>query len=281
LQRALKSVLNQTIQDFEIFVLDDCSDIELKPTIDQFNDTRITYLKLDKKGNANVCRNVGIKKSKGKYIAMLDSDDEWLPDHLAKKIKFIEENNADGVFGSYYINDGEGKQEGLSRPFYKDETMADYILSDGRAATPTQFYKAECAKFVLWDESLLRHQDFDFSVRFAEKFRFVPSPDLTCIVHWTKGEKRTESIESQLQFFYKHEQKIKPGLYNKYFSNLYFQIHERADIRNQLKVRVKKQSSKYIQHCSLVDYLSIEAINKGKIERLFLRFKYSFRVLFS
>lgn len=281
LQRAIKSVLNQTIQDFEIFIIDDFSDVDLMPGINEFNDSRIKYTKLDKKGNANVCRNVGIKQSVGKYIAMLDSDDEWLPEHLEKKIKFLEEKNADGVFGSYFIDDGEQTREVLSRPFGKNESMVDYVLSDGRAATPTQVYKAECAKIVLWDEFLLRHQDFDFSVRFAENYKFIPSTDLTCIVHWTKGEKRTESIESQMQFIKKHIKKIKPSLYNKYFSNLYFQIQERADIQNHIKDSIRKESTKYLRYCSLVDYLSVEAKGKGKYIRLFLRFKYSLKVLFS
>src|ERR1700740_3319071 len=106
LVRAIHSVMKQTMQDFEVLVVDDCSSIELKPTLEKLGDERIKYFRLPAKGNANVCRNKGIEEAKGKYVAMLDSDDEWQPIHLENKINTLEKKGVDGVFGSCVIDNG-------------------------------------------------------------------------------------------------------------------------------------------------------------------------------
>lgn len=279
LKRCIKSVLKQTIQDFEIKVVDDCSDVDLKAIIDDFNDSRIEYIRLDKKSNANVCRNVAINSANGIYIAMLDSDDEWLSNHLQSKIADIETQKADGVFGSCYIDDGESKKLMESRPIGENESMSTYLLTDGKAPTPTHVYKSNCAKSIKWDESLLRHQDFDFSIRFAEQYKFISTSDPTCIIHWKKNEKRLESIDSQIRFMKKHQRRIKPELYYKYFSELYSVILERNDMDRKIIESVKSESTRFIKYCSLVQFLSIEGVGRNSIGRVLLRFKYCLRVL--
>ena len=75
--RAIKSVLNQTYQDFEIIVIDDGSTDNTGEIIRSFTDKRIKYIKKYKKNKGiSVARNIGIKVARGKYIALLDSDDE-------------------------------------------------------------------------------------------------------------------------------------------------------------------------------------------------------------
>ena len=119
LKRAIDSVLKQTVQDsLEIIVVDDKSEMDINSIVGNYNDPRIVCVLNDKSiSNANVCRNLGFKRAKGEYIAMLDSDDEWLPNHLEQKIKFLEENNCEGVFGSYYIDDSVEKRDVISRSF--------------------------------------------------------------------------------------------------------------------------------------------------------------------
>lgn len=280
LKRAISSVLNQTIQDFEILVVDDFSDMHLKPILDEFQDNRMRFYRLDKKGNANVCRNLGIKEAKGNYIAMLDSDDEWLPTHLEQKIKFIEEFNVDGTFGSFYVDDSIVRRAIISRPLRDKELMINYLLSDGNASTPTHVYKADCAKQVLWDESLLRHQDFDFSVRFSEKYRFAASFDLTCVVHWVKGARRNEHFESMMKFINKYKENIDPPIYCEYHRKKYTSIMNRPEVSKTIKQHYRRESIKYIEVLSLTDYLSTFGLNKSGFYKFYLRLEFLLKVLF-
>ena len=136
-------------------------------------------------------------------------------------------------------------------------------------------------KSIIWDEALLRHQDFDFSVRFAEKFSFLPSKEVTCIVHWTKGEKRLEDVDSQIRFIKKHKQKISPEIYNMYHSGIYSQIQYRKDLSEDTLRYFKKESARFIQAISLNEYLSLNKEGKGKLGRLLLRVKYIVKVFFN
>ena len=142
LKRAIFSVLKQTHQEFEILVVDDHSEENILEVVQSFKDSRITYLKSNKTpSNANVCRNIGIQNATGEFVAMLDSDDEWLPEHLVLSLKEIQNRNLDGVFGGFILDDGVSKKKIWSRERKENEKMVNYLLSDGVAVTPSHIYK--------------------------------------------------------------------------------------------------------------------------------------------
>ena len=87
LDRAIKSVLDQSYRDLELIVIDDGSTDNTKFLVEGFakKDNRIKYFYLDNSGVSRA-RNYGIKNSSGELIAFLDSDDEWLPEKLKKQI---------------------------------------------------------------------------------------------------------------------------------------------------------------------------------------------------
>jgi glycosyltransferase involved in cell wall biosynthesis len=279
LERAVRSVLKQTVQDFEIIVVDDHSDVNLKQVIDLINDNRLKFIRLESRGNANVCRNAGLRVARGEYVAMLDSDDEWLPEHLEKKLQFLKKNSADGVFGSYLVNDGSSKRNVISRTFKPGEKMINYILDDGFVATPTHLYKTRAAKSVLWDEGLHRHQDYDFSVRFAKQFKFIPSSEVTCIVHWSKNEKRDEHFPSMMRFIEKFKDEIDPKLYSQYHRRIFTSIEQNPQISKKLKSHYRRESIRYINILTLTDYMSTFGINKNILRRIILRMEYYIKFL--
>ncbi len=82
LPRAVKSVLNQTFNDFEVIVVDDGDKISAEKAMAQFSDQRIKYIKHEKRKGGGAARNTGLRNSQGDYIAFLDDDDEYLPDKL-------------------------------------------------------------------------------------------------------------------------------------------------------------------------------------------------------
>lgn len=280
LARAIKSVLNQTYQDFEILVVDDGSEEDLKVICDSFNDQRIKFLRNDTHTNANVARNRGIKEAQGEYIAMLDSDDEYLPHHLSRRVEKIKEWDCDGIFGSAYIDNGEEQTLKLSRPLRKGELMINYLLSDGFAQTSSHFYKANAAKAVLWDETLLRHQDYDFSVRFADKFEFLTDYTPTIIINWKQGNTQKLDfiqIQSALSYILTQQHLIKKELLIKYLYLLKNILNDKDKNNHELQKQINNKVIENIKFVSLANFLSIKK-PKSKLATLRLRFIYTFEL---
>ncbi|MBN2544655.1 MAG: glycosyltransferase [Spirochaetes bacterium] len=92
LKRALKSVLNQTYQDFEIIIIDDCSQIEINNAVKNFKDKRIRLFRNDENKGVSYSRNIGIKQSNYDIICFLDSDDEWIRDKIRLQVEFLKKN---------------------------------------------------------------------------------------------------------------------------------------------------------------------------------------------
>ncbi len=85
IHRSISSVLNQTLNDFELILIDDASTDNSLLEIQKFTDPRIRLLPRDIPGPGGyAARNLGIEQAGGVWIAFLDADDEWMPDHLQK-----------------------------------------------------------------------------------------------------------------------------------------------------------------------------------------------------
>ena len=88
LKKAIQSVIDQSISDWELIVVDDASTDHTKEIVIGFEDQRIQYVFQQKK-ERSIARNTGIKKAKGSYICFLDDDDFFLEKHLAQFSDFL------------------------------------------------------------------------------------------------------------------------------------------------------------------------------------------------
>ena len=78
IEESLNTVLNQTYKNWELLIIDDCSkDRSVELIKEKYNDKRINLIELKENKGSSHARNIGLKYSKGKYIAFLDSDDLW------------------------------------------------------------------------------------------------------------------------------------------------------------------------------------------------------------
>lgn len=102
LQLAIKSILNQTIKDFEFIIINDASTNETENIILSYNDARIKYLKNENNLKITRTLNRGLEIASGKYIARIDSDDFSAKTRFEKQIEYLENNNDVGVLGTYF-----------------------------------------------------------------------------------------------------------------------------------------------------------------------------------
>ncbi len=104
LSRAIDSVLNQTLQDFEIIVVDDGSTDHTELLFKtKYKNKKIRYEKFPVNQGVHIARNRGLDLSRGDYIAFLDSDDEWFPFALEKAHQVFLNNKNVGIVSAPYI----------------------------------------------------------------------------------------------------------------------------------------------------------------------------------
>jgi len=110
-KKTITSVINQSYKNFEVILIyDDVNKLDLK--FINFSLKKIKNKKIitNKKNlGVGMSRNTGIKNSKGKFIAFLDSDDIWHKDKLKKQINFMKKNKTDFSFSDYLIIDKNEK----------------------------------------------------------------------------------------------------------------------------------------------------------------------------
>ena len=93
--KTLESIINQTYNNLEVIVVDDCSMDNTCEVVNYYlkKDNRIKYFRLGENSGAAVARSIAIEKARGEFIAFLDSDDIWYRDKLEKQLEFMRTNN--------------------------------------------------------------------------------------------------------------------------------------------------------------------------------------------
>lgn len=167
---SLQSVLDQTLQPYEIIVVDDFSTDNTEEVVKSLNSSLIKFVKNTRKKGANGARNTGILMAQGEYIAFHDSDDIWLPEKLYKQYHFMLKNRNLGL-SFCLMNKLDGSSnflEVVPRNIGKIKNFKEALYRGNLISTQVIFMKAEIASEILFDENLKRLQDWDFILRIIE-----------------------------------------------------------------------------------------------------------------
>jgi glycosyltransferase involved in cell wall biosynthesis len=195
LPRAINSVLNQTFDNLECIVVDDCSpDSETKTLVQSADDERLRYIRHDKNRGVSAARNTGIERSRGEYIAFLDDDDEWLPTKIQKQISVF-----DDLSDSYaivycwmdYYSDNQDEIIEKYRPKLEGNIFPKTLDGQPIGSTSTLVVRKDIAEeFDGFDESLPRGVDGDFIRRVSQEYKFDYVPEALVRYYIEHGHKR-------------------------------------------------------------------------------------------
>jgi len=227
--KAIKSVLNQTYKDFEIIVIDDGSTDNTEEITRGFKDKRVKYIKKYKKNRGiSVARNIGIKMARGKYIALLDSDDEWLPEKLDKQINILQSESPEvGVVYSnlcYIDENGNNMNRKLRISKKAEGYIYEDLLEKYCVSPPSSFLiKKECFNRVgLFDDLLSGQEDWDMWIRIAKYYRFtlIKIPLVKYRLHSNQISKNLEIkiiTGKRILVKYANELEIRRGAHSKHY----------------------------------------------------------------
>lgn len=172
LKKAIKSVLAQTWQDFELIVVDDGSHDDTADVVAKFAN-RITYIRQENRGPA-AARNLGIKKSRRPFLAFLDSDDWWDKEKLAIQLREMQQDPTYLISHTqevWYKNGSLLNQKKRHKKFHG--YIFDRCLSLCVVSVSTAMVRRELFEEVgLFDEGLPCCEDYDFWLRVSAKHPF-------------------------------------------------------------------------------------------------------------
>jgi glycosyltransferase involved in cell wall biosynthesis len=193
ISRAIKSVLNQTMQDFEIIVIDGRSDDDGPKIVKEFNDPRISLVIQKGKGVSNA-RNEAVNIANCDYISFLDADDEFLPNHLKTIQRLIVKYPDSGMYATAYkIHTNSGKiisadyksipnppWEGLLPNYFKSGALGFGPVLCSVVVIPKKFFY----QMGGFPEGYWFGEDIDLFGKIALKYQVAFSWEFGAIYHW-------------------------------------------------------------------------------------------------
>jgi glycosyltransferase involved in cell wall biosynthesis len=213
LNRAIASVLNQTHRAAEIIVVDDDSSDDTSVKIAEYaGSIPLVYTRLERNQGGGVARNVGIQKASCQYIAFLDSDDAWDPDHLRSLLKAAATQAGHFVVASSALKVGWRNRVLPGRKYPQDRSVAEklHFVTTAELAfqTSTLMMPKRTALEFSFDPHLRRYQDWDLVFRLIEnKVAMNLLPEATTIYYPAKvgNISSTRSNLPSLRFIAKHK----------------------------------------------------------------------------
>ena len=188
--KAIKSVQDQTFNDWECIIVDDASNDSTEIIVKEFikNDSRIKYIKNDNNKERCITRNIGINAAIGTYICFLDSDDYHLKNHLEEfyyQIEQIKREEKQEPIAFFFSNAWNETEEGIrSERFCPDFSSTEPFTYFLKFTVNPQRWCVHRAIFeqVLFDPEVTICEDMDTSLRILSKgYLIIQIPKRTTI----------------------------------------------------------------------------------------------------
>lgn len=219
ISRTIQSVLHQDYLHWELIIIDDCSvdkGLEIVRKIAE-DEPRIRILTNEKNLGPALTRNKGIEEAKGKYIAFLDSDDQWHENKLLIQVQFMEESEIDFSFTYYNQINEEGRELSKIENLPSKVTYVSTMKSNKIGCLTAMYNQEKFGK--LYMKNIRKRQDYTLWLQLLKKTKYaycVPQILATYTV-------RKESVSSNKFSLVKYHWHIYRHIENQsFFTSLYY-----------------------------------------------------------
>lgn len=202
LRASIESILNQTYENFEFIIVDDCSTDNSVEVIESYSDKRINLIKNEENMGLTRSLNIAIKAARGEFIARMDADDISLPQRFEKQVEFLTQNPEYIACGTAIKIIG-GREEGkrICRTIPDIESFRIYLLFGNypNIAHPTAMFNHSLLKKydIEYDENCLLAQDYKMWVNCS---KYAPCYNIDeVLLHYRVHDKAVSVEKQQLQ----------------------------------------------------------------------------------
>lgn len=187
LARAINSIKKQTFKKWETLIINDGSTDRTKKIAEQeaMGDERITLINIAHQGRAKAL-NTGLKNAKGRYIAILDADDQALPERLEKQVDFLEENKDVAIVGTYCrIQKESGQITSSIRPPTEDQRIRKALYTPRQVAyahSSLMFRRSAQEEVGYYNSNEYLWKDLDFYMRMLIMHKAANIPIILTVI---------------------------------------------------------------------------------------------------
>lgn len=192
IREAIESVLAQTYENFELIVVNDCSNDGTADIIAEYSrsDSRIRVFSQKKNYGCAAARNLAIEKSRGRYLAFIDSDDIWAGNKLAVQISRLESGHADLVYTSYEMVDSRG--EAIKTRRLPPRTTLDMLLKENYICfSSVLLYSRTAKKYKM--HSVFFHEDYCFLLELLKDALVFSGEEQMLVKYRLSGQNRSRN----------------------------------------------------------------------------------------
>lgn len=221
---AIDSVLNQMFENYELIVVSD-GGVDIADYINSFGDDRIKYYYNSEHRGCAYARNYAISKAQGKYIAYLDDDDKYYPEHLEILHNYLESTEFKIAYtDSYRVEQVWHENQYLiarKHVIYSEEFDYEKILIGNFVPIINIMHEKSCTdKLGTFDENLSTHEDWELWLRLSREYKLSHIKLITAEYTWRQdsssisSSNRRDFIESKKYVYdkYKHLTEKKPNI---------------------------------------------------------------------
>ncbi len=275
LKRAVDSVLNQTYKNIEVIVVDDNNpESEYRKAAEEImkiykKNKNVYYVKHEVNKNGSAARNTGVKNAHGNIIGFLDDDDFYYQCKIDKQYKFMIQENLD-LAVCYYKRGKDNITFDV-----KCDYSYDIFMMNNTPQTSSFLLKKECFESINgFDETYARHQDYEFLLRFEEKFKIGCIPEILYemtnngvnnIPNPNTMDKIKEKFLTQFNYIIKEKKYNLKQIRAKSFAYVSFLYIKKKDYSNFKKILKREINIYYIYYLIKRSIKGIyNAINKKR-----------------